>query len=78
MITGHDTVFCGNAHEQLSDVLAKLLLITPRTEIVCPDDISVADDILIAYDGSVPAMRGVQMFTLLGIWTRQAYLRDIR
>ena len=67
VITGHDTAFCGNVHEQLSEVLAKLLLITPRPVIVCPDDISAADDVLIAYDGSVPAMRAVQLFTLLGV-----------
>ena len=67
VVTGHDTAFCGNVHEQLSEVLAKLLLITPRPVIVCPDDISAADDVLIAYDGSVPAMRAVQLFTLLGV-----------
>jgi nucleotide-binding universal stress UspA family protein len=67
VITGHDTAFCGSVHEQLSEVLAKLLLITPRPVIVCPDDISATDDVLIAYDGSVPAMRAVQLFTLLGV-----------
>jgi nucleotide-binding universal stress UspA family protein len=67
VITGHDTAFCGNVHEQLSELLAKLLLITPRPVIICPDDLSADDEILIAYDGSVPAMRAVQIFTLLGI-----------
>ena len=67
VITGHDTAFRGNVHEQLSEILAKLLLMTPRPVIICPDDISTADEILIAYDGSVPAMRAVQLFTLLGV-----------
>ncbi len=67
VITGHDTTFRGNAHEPLSEILAKLLLMTPRPVIICPDDISTADEILIAYDGSVPAMRAVQLFTLLGV-----------
>lgn len=67
VVTGHDTAFRGNIHEQLSEMVAKLLLVTPRPVVICPDDLSKADDILIAYDGSVPAMRAVQMFALLGI-----------
>ncbi|MGY3614557.1 universal stress protein [Bradyrhizobium sp. USDA 10063] len=67
VITGHDTAFCGNVREQLSEVLAKLLLVTPRPVIVCPDELATDSDILIAYDGSIPAMRAVQMFVLLGI-----------
>lgn len=67
VITGHDTAFCGKVHERLSEVLGNLLLITPRPLIICPDEFSAADEILIAYDGSVPAMRAVQIFTLLGI-----------
>lgn len=67
VITGHDTAFCGNVHEQLAEVLAKLLLITPRPVIICPDQLSADDAILIAYDGSVPAMCAVQIFALLGV-----------
>lgn len=67
VITGHDTTFRGKAHEQLSEILAKLLLMTPRPVIICPDEISTAAEILIAYDGSVAAMRAVQMFALLGV-----------
>jgi nucleotide-binding universal stress UspA family protein len=67
VVTGHDTAFCGNVQEPLSEVLGKLLLMTPRPVIICPDEYSTDDEILIAYDGSVPAMRAVQMFALLGI-----------
>lgn len=67
VVTGHDTAFCGNVQEPLSEVLAKLLLMTPRPVIICPDEYSTDDEILIAYDGSVPAMRAVQMFALLGV-----------
>lgn len=67
VITGHDTAFRGNIREQLSEVLAKLLLMSPRPAVICPDELTKADDILIAYDGSVPAMRSIQIFTLLGI-----------
>ena len=67
VITGHDTAFCGTANTRLSEVIARLLLITPRPVIVCPDELPGGSDILIAYDGSFPAMRAVQMFVLLGI-----------
>ena len=63
VIAGHDT---GNVLEQLSEMLSKLLFITPRPIIICPDGLSDADRILVAYDGSLPAMRALQMFALLG------------
>jgi nucleotide-binding universal stress UspA family protein len=71
VVTGHDTAFRGNIREQLSDTLATLLHLTPRPIVICPDELSKANDILIAYDGSVPAMRAVQMFALLGIGQRR-------
>lgn len=67
LVSGHDTAFRGNIREQLSEVLAKLLLMSPRPVIICPDELSESEDILVAYDGSVPAMRAVQMFALLEI-----------
>jgi nucleotide-binding universal stress UspA family protein len=67
VITGHDTAFQGDVHEQLSEMLAKLLAMTPRPLVICSDEPSAADDVLVAYDGSLPAMRAVQMFVLLGI-----------
>jgi nucleotide-binding universal stress UspA family protein len=67
VITGHDTEFRGNVHEQPSELLAKLLFMTPRPMVICPDELSTSDEILIAYDGSVPAMRAVQMFAVLGV-----------
>jgi hypothetical protein len=57
VITGHDTTFRGNLREQLSEILEKLLIQTPRPVIICADDIPGIDESLIAYDGSVPAMR---------------------
>jgi nucleotide-binding universal stress UspA family protein len=39
IVTGHDTAFRGKFHEPLSDMLSKLLLITPRPMIVCPDEL---------------------------------------
>jgi nucleotide-binding universal stress UspA family protein len=66
-VTGHDTAFQGNVHEPLAEMLAKLLLMTPRPVIVCGDEVPTGRDVLISYDGSVPAMRAVQIFTLLGL-----------
>lgn len=67
LISGHDTAFRGNVREQLSEVLSRLLLVTPRPMIVCPDELSPLGDILVAYDGSFAAVRAVQMFALFGV-----------
>jgi hypothetical protein len=67
LITGHDSAFRGELREQLSEILTQLLLITPRPIVVCPDDPIAADQVLVAYDGSLPAMRALQMFALLGL-----------
>jgi hypothetical protein len=71
VVTGHDTAFRFDVHEQLSDMLARLLLMTPRPVSACADEMTVANEILIAYDGSVPAMRAVQLFALLGFGRSQ-------
>jgi nucleotide-binding universal stress UspA family protein len=67
VITGHDTAFRGDVREPLSEILSDLLLATPRPLIVCPDELPEGENVLIAYDGSLPAMRAVQMFALLAV-----------
>lgn len=67
LVTGHDTAFRGNIREQLPEMLAKLLSMTPRPVVICGDEPAPGREILIAYDGSLPAMRAVQIFTLLGL-----------
>jgi nucleotide-binding universal stress UspA family protein len=67
VVTGHDTGFRGTLREQLSETLSKLLRLTPRPVVVCPDQLLADEEVLIAYDGSVPAARAVQTFALLGI-----------
>jgi nucleotide-binding universal stress UspA family protein len=67
VVTGHDTGFRGNVHESLSETLAKLLAVTPRPVIVCGDEPAEGEDVLVAYDGSLPAMRALQLFMLLGL-----------
>ena len=73
IITGHDTGFQGNAHERFAEALAKMLMMTPRPMLVCGDELSAAQSVLVAYDGSLPAMRALQMFTLLGLGRGQTY-----
>lgn len=67
LVSGYDTAFRGEIFESLSEMVSKLLLMSPRPAIVCPDRLSGSGDILVAYDGSVPAMRALQMFALLGL-----------
>jgi len=66
-ITGHDTAFRGNLRGDLSEILGRLLSQSPRPVIICANEASRSENILVAYDGSVPAMRAIQMFALLGI-----------
>ena len=66
VITGHDTTFRGGLREELPDMISKLSLACPRPIILCADRPCEGRDVLVAYDGSLPAMRAVQMFALLG------------
>jgi nucleotide-binding universal stress UspA family protein len=78
VVTGHDTAFHGKMREPMPEMLAKLLLMTPRAAIVCGDEATQGDEILIAYDGSLPAMRAVQIFVLLGLGAgRRIHLTSI-
>jgi nucleotide-binding universal stress UspA family protein len=67
VVTGHDTAFRGPVREPLSETLSQLLLHTPRPVIACGRNGSESPNVLIAYDGSVPAMRAIQLFVLLGL-----------
>lgn len=67
LISGHDTAFKGDLREPISDAISRLTRMSPRPAIICPDSLSGSDDILVAYDGSLPAMRALQLFTLLGL-----------
>ncbi len=67
VVTGHDTAYYGNIREALPDMIAKLLMTSPRPMIVCPDEPPAGEGVLVAYDGSLPAMRALQLFALLGI-----------
>ncbi|WP_128926425.1 universal stress protein [Bradyrhizobium guangxiense] len=49
-------------------MLSNLLLLSPRPVVVCSDEYRYPSDVLVAYDGSLPAMRALQMYALLGLW----------
>jgi nucleotide-binding universal stress UspA family protein len=68
LITSYDSGFGGEADKQPSEVISILLSMMPRPVIICPNELPANNDVLIAYDGSLPAMRALQMFVLLGIW----------
>lgn len=68
MIAGHDVTFRGTGSERNSDTLGALLQATPRPVVVCPDAVPPEGAVLVAYDGSLPAMRALQLFVLLGCW----------
>lgn len=68
VVTGHDVTFRGTQRERNSDTLNQLLFTTPRPVLVCPDQLPSVGSVLIAYDGSLPAMRALQLFVLIGAW----------
>jgi len=69
VITGHDTAFRGNEREALTETLAKLLAMCARPVIVCPDEFAVTDEVMVAYDGSIPSQRALQLYALLKMRT---------
>jgi nucleotide-binding universal stress UspA family protein len=78
VVTGHDTAYYGNVRENLPEMLAKLVMTSPRPTILCADELSKGNDILVAYDGSLPSMRAVQIFALLGMATdRRVHVTSI-
>jgi nucleotide-binding universal stress UspA family protein len=72
VITGHDTAYRGNISERLSDTVTKFVQLSPRPTVVCADDLSDSDRMMIAYDDSLSALRAAQLFALLGMGVRNA------
>ncbi|MGE4373250.1 MAG: universal stress protein [Xanthobacter sp.] len=67
LIAGHDITFEARVGQPLSEMLSRLLAVTPRPVVVCGDHVPEQGTVLVAYDGSLPAMRALQMFTLIGL-----------
>lgn len=67
IVAGVDTTFSDGASGKVSAVVERLLHKNPRPVIVCSREPQPGTRTLVAYDGSVPAMRAIQMFCCLGI-----------
>jgi nucleotide-binding universal stress UspA family protein len=67
VVIGRDAAFHAEPGGKVSDIVERLLKKTPRPLIVVPEGAGSADRVLVAYDGSAPAIRALQMFVLLGI-----------
>lgn len=68
VVAGNDVTFRGTGSERNSETLSHLLHVAPRPVLVCPDVAPAEGEVLVAYDGSVPAMRTLQLFVLIGCW----------
>ena len=67
IVMGRDATFHAQPHGKVSQIVEQLLSQNPRPLIVVPEGTETAGRVLVAYDGSVAAMRALQMFCLLGI-----------
>ncbi|MCW5688445.1 MAG: universal stress protein [Pseudolabrys sp.] len=67
IMIGHDSDLHGEVDSPLAKTVEKILHENPRALIVTPDAVAETSRIVVAYDGSVPAARSLQIFTLLGL-----------
>jgi nucleotide-binding universal stress UspA family protein len=70
IVIGRDSDFHGNPGGRLTKTVERLLKDSCRPLIVTPDSTSRSSRIVIAYDGSAPSARALQIFTLLGLGDR--------
>lgn len=67
IVIGKDTSFHSEAPGEITATVEYLLKHNPRPVLITPADGERISPILIAYDGSVPAARALQLFALLDI-----------
>lgn len=67
IVIGRDAAFHADQGGKVSQIVERLLRQSPRPLIVSPSEKQNTDRVIVAYDGSVPAMRALQMFCLLGV-----------
>ena len=67
ILAGIDTAFDDTSSGRVSALVERLLRENPRPVIVCPKEPQFGKRTLVAYDGSVPAMRAMQLFCCLGL-----------
>lgn len=65
IVAGIDTAFDENQATGVSALVERLLSENPRPVILCPADLREGSRTIMAYDGSVPAMRAMQLFCCL-------------
>jgi len=68
IVIGRDVTFHQDEHAGLSDPVARLARSLPRPLIVVPPSPPRGSAVLVAYDGSLPAMRALQLYALLGLF----------
>lgn len=67
VVIGRDTSFHSVASGEITATVNRLLKENPRPIIVTPAATSDSDVTVVAYDGSLPSMRALQMLALLGV-----------
>ncbi len=67
IVIGHDTAFHGEKDKGVVATTRRLVQLNPRPVVVTPDMLRGGDAAVVLYDASLPAMRALQMFTLLNI-----------
>jgi len=67
IVMGVDADFTGSPSAGLARTVERLLKNNPRPLVLTPCGAEPVSRILIAYDGSVPAARALQLFVLLGL-----------
>ena len=67
IVIGRDSNFHGEPTDGLAGTVERILQGSPRPLIITPNAVQDPSRIVIAYDGSIPAARALQIFTLLGL-----------
>jgi nucleotide-binding universal stress UspA family protein len=67
IVIGRDTDFHNEPSGGLAKTVEHILKGNPRPLMITPEKAKTPSSILIAYDGSIPAARALQIFTLLGL-----------
>ena len=68
MVMGRDTNFHGVRGHDIGDATEQLLEDHPRPLIIVPpDDLPAGQDLVVSFDGSIPASRAMHMVYLLGL-----------
>ncbi|WP_026868978.1 universal stress protein [Inquilinus limosus] len=68
IVIGRDVTFHRDDHAVLGDAVARLAKNLPRPLVVVPPASPRGPAVLAAYDGSLPAMRALQLYALLGLY----------